>query len=295
MTSAEPVVIDQSASAQFETVPIGIALGGGAARGFAHVPMVEAFDELGIRPQIIAGTSMGSIVGACWAGGMSGTELRSFACDLFDRRTQVLKRIVEKWPGSLGNLLNPMTPALVNAESLLEILLPDEVPRTFEALEIPFLVVATDFNTSQPHIMESGPLVSAIAASSALPALLKPVERDGRVLIDGGFVNPTPYDILFDRVPYTIAVDVTGVPKGGNDGVPGSMESIVGSTLIMLRTVMREKLENRRPDVLILPDVGDYRAMQFFKCDEILDAAGPSKEELKRALSTYLETLSRSA
>ena len=160
------------------------------APGLGH--RIEAFDELGIRPQFVAGTSMGSIVGACYTGGMSGKDLRAFATDLFDRRTQVLKRLVGNWSGKISDLLNPMTPALLNCEQLLEILLPDEVPRDFAELEIPFAVVTTDFYTQMPYVIEDGGIVSAIAASSALPALLKPVERDGRILIDGGFVNPTP-------------------------------------------------------------------------------------------------------
>ena len=92
-----------------------------------------------------------------------------------------------------------------------------------------------------------------------------------------------------DRVPYTVAVDVTGVPDGEGDTVPGSIDTIVGSTLIMLQTVLREKLKNRQPDALIQPDVGNYRAMQFFKCDEILDAAAPAKDELKRILEARLK------
>lgn len=285
---SDPVIITQRHS-QLETVPIGLALGGGAARGIAHIPMIEAFDELGIRPQFVAGTSMGSIIGACYCGGMSGKDLRAFGLELFDRRTQVFKRIVGNWTGKISDLLNPMTPALVNVEQLLGILLPEDVPRDFAELEIPFAAVTTDFYTQQPYVIEEGDVVSAIAASSALPALLKPVARDGRILIDGGFVNPTPYDIVMDRVPYTVAVDVTGVPSGEGNEVPSSMDAIVGSTLIMLRTVLREKLKNRQPDVLIQPDVGKYRAMQFFKCEEILEVSEPAKDELKRTLEAHLK------
>ncbi|MGI9405232.1 MAG: patatin-like phospholipase family protein [Hyphomicrobiaceae bacterium] len=283
-------VVISSNALQREEVPVGLALGGGAARGFAHILIVEAFDELGIRPQIIAGTSMGSIIGAGYAGGLSGKEIREFCVDLFDRRTQVLKRIFAKWPGSLSGMMNLRTPALVTPEPLIDILLPDELPRTFEELDIPFEVVTTDFTTQEQYVITSGPLIPAISASSALPALMKPVELDGRILIDGGFVNPTPYDVIMDRVPFTIAVDVTGVPaKPEKKPVPGSLDTIVGSTLIMLRSILREKLKNRRPDLLIEPDVGTYRAMQFFRCAEILEAAEPAKLELKRALEDYLK------
>ncbi len=285
---SDPVTITQRQS-KLETVPIGLALGGGAARGIAHIPMAEAFDELGIRPQFIAGTSMGSIIGACYAGGMSGVEMREFAQEILDRRRQFIRRIYSNWSGKLSDLLNPLTPALVNAEQLLEIMMPNEVPRDFADLEIPFAAITTDFYTQQEYVIESGSLISAIAASSTLPALMKPVERDGRVLIDGGFVNPTPYDIVMERTPFTVAVDVLGVPGGDSNGVPGSIDTLVGATLIMLQTVMREKLKNQRPNVLIQPNVGHYRAMQFFKCDEILTASEPAKDELKRALEARLK------
>jgi len=284
----KPVILSSNVI-QRQEVPIGLALGGGAARGFAHILMIEAFDELGIRPQILAGTSMGSIIGAGYAGGLSGKEMRQFTVELFERRTQVFRRIINRWPGSIGDLMNPMTPALVNPETLIDIMMPDDVPRTFEELDIPFAVVTTDFNTQQQVVFESGPLIPAVAGSSTIPAIMKPVQHDGRVLIDGGFVNPTPYDVIMDRVPYTIAIDVTGIPGTPEKGVPGSLECIVGSTLIMLRSILREKLKNRRPDLLIEPDVTGYRAMQFFKCEEILAASEPAKEELKRALEMRLK------
>ena len=273
---------------------IGLALGGGAAKGLAHIPMLEAFDDLGLKPSIIAGTSIGAIVGANYASGMSGREMRAYALKLFARRTELLRRIATRWPGALTTLWNPFTPALFSAEALVEILMPETLPLTFEKLQLPFLTVATDFYAQEQVLFESGPLIPAIAASSALPALMTPVEHEGRVLIDGGFVNPTPFDILRERADITVAIDVTGTARSRTPGkLPNSFEVSIGGAQITLASIVKEKLKQGGPDVLIRPAVNQFAAMDFLKVSEILDASEPAKEELKRKLTAALERLLR--
>ena len=97
---------------------LGLALGGGAARGYAHIPVLEALDELGVRPTIIAGTSIGAILGAAYASGMSGTEIRAFTTELFSKRTELMRRLATNWPGNLMALWNPFTPAILNGGRL---------------------------------------------------------------------------------------------------------------------------------------------------------------------------------
>ena len=273
---------------------IGLALGGGAAKGLAHIPMLEVLDELGVKPAIVAGTSIGAIVGANYAAGMTGREMRVFTLKLFANRTELLRRIAGRWPGALGTLWNPFTPAIFNGQTLIEILMPETLPLSFEKLKIPFVTVATDFYAQEQVLFESGELLPAIAASSALPALMTPVEHEGRVLIDGGFVNPTPFDILRDRADITVAIDVTGTNRTRQPGkLPSSLETAIGASQITLASIVKEKLRHGGPDVLVRPAINQFAALDFLKAAEILEAAEPAKEELKRKFSAAMERLLR--
>lgn len=273
---------------------IGLALGGGAAKGIAHIAIIEALDEMGVEPSIIAGTSIGAIVGANYAAGMRGKEMRSFALALFANRTELLRRIALRWPGALGSLWNPFTPAVFNGETLIEILMPETLPLQFEKLRIPLITVATDFYAQEQVLHETGDLLPAIAASSALPAFMTPVEHEDRVLIDGGFVNPTPFDILRERADVTVAIDVTGAARTRHPKrLPSSIETWIGAAQITLHSIVKEKLRQGHPDVLIRPAVNHFATLDFLKAREILEAAEPAKEELKRKLDAALERLLR--
>ena len=274
---------------------VAIALGGGAARGLAHIACLEALDELGLSPKLIAGTSIGAIIGVCYAAGMSGREIRKHASQLFHSRADFMRRLAQRWPGSIYSLWNPLTPAILNGETLLEILLPDGLPRDLKTLTIPFQAISTDFYGEEQVIFSEGPLTPAIAASSALPGLLKPVEIDGRVLIDGGFVNPTPFDVLTGKADIVVAIDVTGGTQRARNRraksaakLPNSFDTWVGAAQITLRSIQAEKLKNQAPDILVRPEVADFGILDFFKIEEILKAAEPAKDELKRQLEKSL-------
>lgn len=272
------------------TPRVGLALGGGAARGFGHIPVLEALDELGVTPTLIAGTSIGAIFGAIYASGMSGAHMRQFALELFAKRTEFMRRLTASSPGNLMALWNPLTPAIVNGETLLDILMPESLPRTIEELRLPFIAVATDFYAQEQVIYDRGSLIPAIAASAALPALLKPVALEGRILIDGGFINPTPFDIIAPQVDVTLAVDLTGGKGRRPTGkVPSSIETWVGAAQITLHSIVEQKLFHAAPDILIRPDVARFAVLDFFKIKDILAAAEPTKEETKRRLAAHLE------
>ena len=269
---------------------LGLALGGGAARGLAHIPMLEVLDELGLRPTVIAGTSIGAIVGAAYAAGMTGAEIREYALKLFAKRGELARRITAKWPGSLLSLWNPMTPAMFNAETLLEIVMPETLPLRFEDLAIPFLAVTTDFYAREEVVIGKGPLMPAVAASASLPALMKPVIIGERVLIDGGFVNPTPFDVVREHASISLAIDVTGnrVRKPHRTGMPNSLDAWVGAAQIALHSIVQEKLKSQAPDILIRPEVGNFAILDFYRAGDIMAAAEPAKEMLKRELDRAL-------
>jgi NTE family protein len=258
---------------------IGLALGGGGARGLAHIAVLEAFDELGMKPAFIAGTSIGALIGAAYASGMTASAIHSYCETLLAKRGGLLRHIYSRWPGPFRRYWNPR-----NAERLVELVLPADLPSSFEELSIPLLTVATDFHTHAEHISSKGDLLPAIAASSALPGLLKPVELNGRILIDGGFVNPLPFDLLSGQAGFIIAVDVSGGPGEPKGGVPRAIETVLGAQQIALRSIINAKLRASAPDVLIRPPVGHYRVLDFLRYEEILSAASHVKDEAKQAL-----------
>ena len=264
---------------------IALALGGGSARGLAHILMLEAFDEVGIKPVVIAGTSMGAICGAAYAAGLSGAEIRAEFEAMLGNRARFLKRFAGKLRGSFSTLWSARAPSVVDNVTLFEMLLPEAMRCNFEALKIPFLAIATDFYAIEQVVLDRGPLIPALAASSALPSLARPVVLDGRVLIDGGFVNPVPYDVVMGRGDITVAIDVTGeTQRRPGVKIPSTLEAITGSTQILFHSITREKLKSLAPDILVRPKVGAFGALDYFKIDAILEAAYPAKEELKTKL-----------
>ncbi len=278
---------------------IALALGGGGARGLAHILMLEVFDELGIRPKIIAGTSIGAVFGAAYASGMSAGLIRAHTEEALSQRFGIARHLLSARSEPVLKILNflPIRSSLLNPESLLELLLPSGLPRDFSDLEIPLRVVATDYYAQAQAILSEGPLRTAIAASIALPALFTPVTINGRMLMDGGLTNPLPFDVLNGDADVTVAVDVSGAPVPiSKRAHPSAFAALVSSSQIMQRTIIREKLKVRQPDVYIDVEVDEYYVLDFHRFKQIMAAAAPAKEQLRRQLdrilaSQTLETL----
>lgn len=269
---------------------VALALGGGSARGLAHILILEALDELGVTPVAIAGTSIGAIMGACYAAGLSAAEIRDHCTAMLASRKAFLSTLVRTAPGNITSLWSPWQPSVVDGVTLLEMLMPERVRCDFQSLKIPFWSVATDFYAIEQVTLSQGPVIPAVAASAALPTILRPVIIDGRVLIDGGFVNPTPYDVVQSRADITIAVDVTGdTQRRPGTEVPSSIEAWIGATQILFHSITREKLKLTAPEIFIRPKVGGFSTLDFLRMDEILTAATPAKDDLKRQLSARLD------
>ena len=268
---------------------LGLALGGGGARGLSHILVLEALDELGVKPTLISGTSIGAIMGAAYASGISGVQIRAHCEELFLKKSKFMAKVMSKWPGSRTQMWNPFSPAIFNVEIILETLLPAGLAKDFESLQIPFIAVTTDYHAQLQHDVTSGPLLPAIAASAALPALLEPVVIDGHVLIDGGFVNPLPFESLKGRTDISLAIDVNGEPRGDGKSVPGSMEALIGTSQIIMRSIVREKLRDHQPDILISPPVGRFKVLDFFKMKTILERCDTLKDDVKREVEAVYE------
>ncbi len=267
---------------------IGLALGGGGARGLAHIKILQVLDEFALKPKMIAGTSMGALVGSLYAAGMSGHEIEIYARELFSKRTELLKKLYGNRPQKWVQLFNIRTPSILNAEGFFQMLMPADLPKTIEELSIPFTAITTDFYTQEQYTVSKGPLIPAIAASSALPALLKPVELDGRILIDGGFVNPLPFNMLKNKVDLTIAVDVTGEPARLGGKAPNSINALIGCSQILLRSLTDAMVKLDTPDILIQPKVGRYNVLDYFKIDDIFEHSTEAADDLRRQLEQHL-------
>jgi NTE family protein len=265
---------------------IGLALGGGGARGMIHILVCEVFDELGVKPSVIAGTSIGAIIGAGYAAGFTGREMRESACAFYARRRDVLTKLWRVRPVGFTDLLRrrSLTPQF-DPRLILDTFVPGfaRLPETFEELSIPLKVVASDFYGWKETVLSAGPLKTAIAASIAIPAVFRPVTIDGRVLIDGGACNPLPFDHVAD-CDITLACDVAGGPTGTPDRVPGLIDCIVGAAQISMQSVIGEKLKSHKPDLLVRPEINGVFILDFLKTQAILESNVAFKDDLKRRL-----------
>ena len=272
------------------TKNFALALGGGGARGLAHIAVLEALDEMGQKPVAIAGTSIGSLIGAAYASGMSGKEIRRFVITLAHDRTEVLRRLIATRAGTFANLFNIGfgSATLVDAEKFCRQFLPDKVPDDFGALEIPLTIIATDLYRRQQAVFSSGALKPALAASIALPTVMRPVVVADRVLIDGGATNPLPFDQLRGCADIVVAVDISGEPTDERCDIPNPWECLLSTVLVMGSAITAEKVKHGAPDLMVRPKVGSFRTLDFLQASAILRASEPVKAEVKEKLAALL-------
>jgi NTE family protein len=270
-----------------------IALGGGGARGIAHVVVLETLDELGIRPVAIAGTSMGAVIGAAYAAGLEARNIRGHVLRVLRKRSDVMSKLLRARVGRFADLVlrGRGNPVLLDPEVILDLFWPADVPEAFEDLAIPTFVVATNYSDRNEVVFHSGPLKPAVAGSMAIPGLFRPVEYGGSVLIDGGAVNPLPYDQLFDVADIVIAVDVTFGGRSRARRVPSPLDSMFGAAQIMQGAITAQKMKRRPPDILIRPTLEQFGLLDFFRAGHILRAADASKDELKRGIQSRMRPL----
>jgi NTE family protein len=266
---------------------IGLALGGGGAKGLAHIAILEVLDEFGIRPHCIAGTSIGAIIGVLYASGHRGREIHEAVArfsfreedgwgDLLDRKNDILKWldiINLNWSGS----------GLLKADAFLEQLIQHTQGTNFDDLQIPLKVVAADFWKREQVVLDRGELKPAIQASMALPGVFNPVVLGRQVLVDGGAVNPVPFDVI-DDCDLVIAVNVMGTRTESADLVPSMTEAVFNTFQIMQASILRHKLRQKAPDIYISPDITDIQMLEFYKADQVFQQSASACEELRQKL-----------
>jgi len=266
-----------------------IAFGGGGARGLAHIHVIEALDELGVKPVAIAGSSIGAIMGAAMAAGMSGRQIREHSEFVLGDRKELAARLWRSRGRAFGEAFSTnFTIGQFNIERILAAFLPDDLPKTFSELKIPLVVTGTDYYGHFETAFKEGDLISALAASAAVPALFKPVKREGRVYIDGGIYNPLPFDLLTGTADIIVAIDVVGVPEGDPNRIPKSVDSMFGATQLMMQSITAMKIKAKAPDIFLRPPVSSFRMFDFLKISRIMQETSAVKDEVKRAVDAAI-------
>ncbi len=231
---------------------VGLALSGGGTRGIAHIGAFKAFEEAGLKFSCVAGTSAGSIFGALYSKGVAWQDMLSEAKKL-NRKDFLDKRFI------LGsdslNIANVATRFL------------DGV--TFEQLPIPFAAVAVDISRGEEVVLDSGDVATAVAASSAVPALFTPVRRDGMVLVDGGLLNNMPADVCRTMgADVVISVDLNHT-RGSGTSSPRLPDVLMATWSITTKsTVYKGELNS---DVIITPQLSAYKNTRLENIDEMFE------------------------
>lgn len=270
-----------------EGIRLGLALGGGGARGLAHIPLLEVLDKMGVRPSCIAGTSIGAVLGALYASGVKGSEIRSLVEETIIRKNtspvellKDIRRLVQFMD------IDFLGPGVIKGDSVMNYFYDAIHTDNFKDLEIPLKVVATDFWASDQVVISSGNLLTAVKASMGLPGLFTPVKCGERILIDGGGVNPVPYDVL-DDCDLIVAVNVLGYAESESGKPPGAVKAILEMFDIMQRSIVETKRTISQPEIYIEPDIRNIGMLEFHRADEIYLSTEASCRELEKKLTEY--------
>jgi NTE family protein len=262
---------------------IGLVLSGGGARGAAHIGVLKVLDQMHVPIDAIAGTSMGAVVGGLYASGLSARQIESIMTslnwqrafrdrpyreDLPLRRKQEDENFLVKFPLGIRGGRVQLPKGLLQGQTLNQILrrltLPVAEITSFDELPTPFRAVATDLETGDAVVMKSGDLTSAMRASLSAPAVFAPVERDGRVLVDGGVAQNLPIDVARSMgVDILIVVDV-GSPLLSRQQLKSI--AVISNQMfsILVSRTANEQLKHLQPaDILIRPPLGDASSFDF--------------------------------
>lgn len=251
---------------------IGVVLGAGSARGWAHIGVLRALEQAGIRPQIICGASIGALVGAVHAnGGLDALE--DWVLGL-------------TWRKVLGFFDLSFNGGFLKGAKLIDYLRDNLLETAIEDLRLPFGAVATDLRSGREVWLREGRAAEVVRASIALPGLFTPVEHEGRLLVDGALVNPVPVSLCRAMgADFVIAVDLGSnnagryVKSRAGDREPGMLEVLAESLNIMQVRITRSRLAGEPADALIMPQLGDLGSMDYHRAAESI-AEGRAAAEL---------------
>ena len=228
-------------------------------------------DELGLTPSVIAGTSIGALIGAGWASGLSGAELREHSYSVLGTMRIIAGRLWGAQVRRIGDLLSNALSMQLDATRVVDAFLPESFPRAFKDLKHPFYVVATDFQSWHQVVFSEGELRQAIAGSIAIPGLFRPVDFGNHLLVDGGVVNPLPLDQASD-CDILVGIDVNGDPSEVIKRTTHSpMDVWFGSAQIMMHSLTAHMMAAYPPDLLIEVPRTACRSLEFHRAAEVIN------------------------
>ncbi|AXK38774.1 patatin-like phospholipase family protein [Crenobacter cavernae] len=225
-------------------IKVALALGGGAAKGFAHIGVIKVLEQAGIPVDIVTGTSAGSVVGSLYASGLSGLELQKKAIELDESRLAdvTLSRSGFIKGEALAGFINQMVGN-----------------RPIEKLARPFAAVATDLDSGEKKVFRSGNTGQAVRASASIPNVFQPVTIGSRRYVDGGLVSPVPVSAAREMgADFVIAVDISAKPQGGAGGFLSMLDQSIN---IMNKVALAQEL--KQADVIIRPQVQQLGSTAF--------------------------------
>ncbi len=226
---------------------IGLALGGGAARGFAHVGVIQVLEEAGLHPQAVAGTSAGSLVAALYASGKSSQELRRVAESMEEAE-------ITDW------MLPILNRGALRGEALARYVNTQVKGKSIEQMKIPLGIVATDLHTGEAVTFRRGNTGSAVRASSAVPAVFQPVRIGEREYVDGGLVAPVPVRQVRELgANFVIAVDISSDPEGNPAG--DTFQILMQTFAIMGKSI--NSLSLREAEFVVRPPLSGVKSADF--------------------------------
>jgi len=243
---------------------IGLALGGGAARGFAHVGVIQVLEEAGIRPVLVSGTSAGSLVAAIYASGKSGKQLQQVA-ETMEEAT------FADWTLPLFNR------GMLRGDALARYVNTQVGSRLIEDLPMPLGIVATDLNSGQSMIFQRGDTGTAVRASSSVPAVFQPVRISGRDYVDGGLVSPVPVRAARQMgAELVIAVDISSAPENNQAG--GTLDVLLQTFSIMSKSI--NYFELKEADVVVRPALAGISSADFGARKRSIEAGRQAMQQL---------------
>ena len=254
---------------------IGLALGGGAARGFAHIGVIQVLEESGIRPDMVVGTSAGSLVAAMYASGKSGKDMALLAQSMDE--------------GAITDWAFP-TRGLIRGEALARYVREQTGGRSIEQMKLPLGIVATDLDSGSAILFQRGDTGAAVRASSAVPAVFQPVKIGSREYVDGGLVSPVP--VRFARqmgAELVIAVDISSPPDG--NATSDVMKMLLQTFAIMGRSINQFELKDA--DVVLRPMLAGVSSADFAARAKAIQAGREAALRLLPELKAKIAALMR--
>ena len=252
---------------------IGLALGGGAARGFAHVGVIQVLEEAGIKPELVAGTSAGSLVAALYASGRNGAQLEKTAIDMDEAA-------FADWTLPIFNR------GVLRGEALARYVDTQVAHKLIEQMPLPLGIVATDLASGQGVLFQRGDTGTAVRASSAVPAVFLPVKIGPREYVDGGLVSPVPVRYAKQMgAELVIAVDISSAPEGNPSADP--LQILMQTFAIMGKSI--NSWELREADVVVRPSLVGVGSADFASKRRSIEAGRAAMRAVLPQLKAAIE------